>query len=78
MHAVRYAIGAGFANGLTNFLVMYLNLHEMNGSIMFPVISGGSMLIIFFWSRFVLKEHFTIRQYVGYALGLLAIVILNL
>ncbi len=72
------ALGAGFANGGTNFIVMYLNLHNMNGSIMFPVMSAGSMLLIFLWSLFVVKEKFSVRQYIGYAFGLLAIVILNI
>ncbi len=65
------------ANGLVNLLVLYLN-GRMSASILFPLISGGSMVLILLWSLLVRKERFSARQTVGFLLGILSIVLLNL
>lgn len=71
------ALLCGMANGLTNFFVIYLNSH-IPASVLFPVISGGGLVLIFLWSVLVKREKFTPMQYVGYALGVASIVLLNL
>ena len=68
----------GAANGLTNFFVMLLNASELSASVIFPVISGGGLLMIFLWSVLVKKEKFTVPQYIGYALGVVSLVLLNI
>jgi drug/metabolite transporter (DMT)-like permease len=78
---VRYgflwAILCGLANGLTNYLVIYLNL-RLPASTLFPVISSGSLVLSFLYSIFVVREKFSARQYVGFAIGVVSIVLLNL
>lgn len=69
---------AGLANGIVNFLVILLNGRGMAASVMFPVISAGGIVCIFFVSLFLYKEKFSVRQYIGFAAGILSIVLLNL
>jgi len=71
------AVICGCMNGLSNFLVIYLN-DRLPASVMFPVISGGGVVLIFLYSYFINKEHFSPRQLVGYALGTISIILLNL
>ena len=68
----------GAANGLTNFFVMFLNANKFPASVLFPVVSGGGLLMIFLWSVLVKKERFTVPQYIGYALGVVSLVLLNI
>ncbi len=72
------ALLCGAANGITNILVMFMNKNMLSASIMFPVISGGSLLITFLWSVLIKKERFTAVQYTGYALGVVSLILLNL
>lgn len=67
----------GIANGLTNFLVLYL-LSRLPSSVMFPIISAGGMVFVFLYSIIFLKEKYTAMQKIGYALGVLSIIFLNL
>jgi drug/metabolite transporter (DMT)-like permease len=72
-----WALLCGGANGLTNFLVIFLN-NRLSASVMFPVISGGGMVLIFLYSVIFARERFKPRQIVGFFLGIASIVILNL
>ena len=72
------ALLCGAANGLTNFFVMVLNANKFPASVLFPVVSGGGLMLIFLWSVLVKKEKFTVPQYVGYALGVVSLVLLNI
>ena len=72
------ALLCGGANGLTNFMVMYLNAQKFPASVLFPVVSGGGLLLIFLWSVLIKRERFTIPQYIGYGLGVISLVLLNL
>ena len=72
-----WALLCGVANGLTNFLVIFLN-NRLSASVMFPVISGGGMVLIFLYSVIFARERFKPRQIVGFFLGIASIVILNL
>ena len=78
---VRYgffwAVLCGVANGLTNYLVILLNL-KLPASTLFPVISSGSLTLSFLYSVFVVREKFSIRQYIGFFIGVVSIVLLNL
>lgn len=71
------ALLCGGANGLVNLLVLYLN-GRMSASILFPLISGGSMVLILLWSLLIRKERFSVRQTAGFLSGILSIVLLNL
>lgn len=67
----------GILNGLVNYLVLYLN-PRVPSSILFPLVSGGSMILVLLWSLFVKKERFSARQTVGFVIGIASIVILNI
>ena len=77
-HGALLAVLCGAANGITNLLVMVLNANHFPASILFPFVSGGGLVLIFLWSVLVNKEKFTVPQYIGYGLGVLSLVLLNL
>ena len=72
-----WAIFCGLANGITNFLIIYLN-PRIPASVMFPVISGVGMTLIFLYSLFIRREKFNARQTVGFFVGIASIILLNL
>ena len=76
-HGFLWAILCGLANGLTNYLVILLNL-RLPASTLFPVISSGSLVLSFLYSIFVVREKFSTRQYIGFLIGVVSIVLLNL
>lgn len=78
MRGWHLAMLCGAANGLTNLLVISLNAAHFPTSITFPVVSGGSILLVFLYSVLVKKERYTPPQYVGYALGAVSLVLLNI
>ena len=67
----------GLFNGATNALVMLLN-ERIPASVMFPVISAFGMILIFIYSVTVIKEKYSIVQNIGYAFGLISVILLNL
>ncbi len=67
----------GAANGVVNYLVMVLS-NRMNASLMFPIISAGGILTSALLSMTVYREKLSNLQKIGLALGILAIVVLNL
>ncbi len=76
-HGFLWAILCGVANGLTNYLVILLNL-RLPASTLFPVISSGSLALSFLYSVLVVREKFSTRQYIGFLIGVVSIVLLNL
>lgn len=69
--------GSGVMNGLLNLFVM-LSLEVTSASVVFPVISGVSLLITFVIATLFFKEKYSKIQYIGYAIGLVSVVLLNL
>ena len=67
----------GLANGITNFLVIFLSLRTP-ASVMFPVISAGGIVLTFLISLFFYKEKLSKWQILGSALGLVSVIFLNL
>ena len=76
-NSIKYATVSGFANGLANLLVMLLTA-LLPSAILYPSISGGSVVIMFFVSIFVYREQLTKQQQAGYLIGVLSVVLLNL
>lgn len=74
--AVLYTV-CGLANGVVNFLVIFLAT-RMAASVMFPVISAGGIVLTFLISLFVYKEKLSKWQILGSALGLVSVIFLNL
>ncbi|MEE1315108.1 MAG: hypothetical protein UHS49_05020 [Faecalimonas sp.] len=71
------AMACGICNGATNLLVMVL-LGMMAASVLFPALSAGGIILSFIFSVFVYKEAFGLRQGIGVAFGIVAVVLLNL
>ncbi len=71
------AILCGIANGVTNLFSLILG-GRLPASIVWPIMSGGGLVLVFLWCFFVKKERYTPVQYVGYALGFFSLVLLNI
>lgn len=76
--AVIPTVFTGIATGLINLLTMVLVSRGMAASIMFPVISGGTIIITTLVSIFVYKEKLTLNQYIGLVLGTISVVLMNI
>ena len=73
----KEAIFCGLANAVVNLFVMVLS-DTMPASLLFPVISGGGMLITHIIARFYYKEKLSRSQNVGFIIGLVSVILLNL
>jgi len=67
----------GTANGIVNLLVMILTGTIAN-SILFPSVSAGGIIAGFLLATFVYKEKLTRIQLIGYEIGTISIILLNL
>lgn len=73
----KYGIVKGLGNGFLNYLVMVVSAVLPN-AVLFPSISAGGITLTFLCSILVYKEKLTKMQTVGYILGIVSIVLLNL
>jgi len=71
------ALGCGVMNGMVNIFVMILS-GLMSVSLMFPLVSVGGIAVTFLISKLVYKESLSKAQYIGFILGIAAVVFLNL
>ena len=71
------AVVCGIANALMNLLVMILQ-NRIPVSVLFPLMSGSGLVLTYFLSRFLYKEKLSRRQLVGFVLGTLSVVFLNI
>ena len=76
-YGVPWTLGAGASNGITNILAMFLYT-LMPISIASPVQAGVKVIISFAISVILFKERFSILQWIGVALGAVALVLLNI
>lgn len=67
----------GVANGIVNLFVMILSL-RMSASVMFPLVSAGSIILTYFISLLWYKEELTLIQNIGFSLGVISVIFLNL
>ena len=67
----------GLFNGAVNYLAIYLN-QFIPASVMFPVLSAGEIILIVPYSLLVRRERFTAKQWVGFGVGVVSVVLLNL
>ena len=67
----------GLFNGAVNYLAIYLN-QFIPASVMFPVLSAGEIILIVPYALLVRRERFTAKQWVGFAVGVVSVVLLNL
>ena len=68
---------SGVTNSLANFLTLILAGME-NASVLFPIISAGTILTTLLCGRVVFKENLKPNQYVALGVGILAIVLMKL
>ena len=68
----------GGANAIANLLVMFFNKSNVPASLTFPVISGGGLMMVFIYSIVIKKEKFTTVQRIGYLLGAVSLVLMNI
>lgn len=67
----------GIANAIVNLFVMILSV-KMSASVMFPLISAGSIILTYLISRIYYKEKLNKMQNAGFIFGVASVVFLNL
>jgi drug/metabolite transporter (DMT)-like permease len=72
-----YAAICGTANGICNLFVMMLAV-RMNASLMYPLISAGSIIVTAIVSIFFYKERLSRLQLSGLVLGICAVIFMNI
>ena len=75
--AVVTGFPGGIINGVINLFVMIM-LGRMPTSTVFPLISGGGIILTHIVSRMFYKEKLSRRQTVGFIIGILSVIFLNL
>ena len=68
---------AGVANSVANFLTLWLAGQE-NASVLFPMISAGTILASLLCGRLIFKEKLKINHYFALVFGISAVVLLKL
>ena len=76
-HSLLTGFPGGISNGVVNLFVMIM-LGRMPTSTVFPLISGGSIVLTSMVSRLIYKETLSKRQAVGFLAGVFSIILLNL
>ncbi len=74
---LKYGFLYGIASGALNLSVMVL-AGKIANSVLFPSISAGGITLTFFLSLFVYREKLSRIRTVGYMLGIMAILLLNI
>ena len=73
----RYGVLSGLANGIANFLTLVLAGME-NASVLFPIISAGTLLAALLCGKLLFKEKLRVNHYAALAAGIVAVVLLKL
>jgi len=69
---------AGILNVVLNICVMLLALTELSSSLVYPVIGAGGLAVVTLLSLLMFKEKMNLRQWLGVAVGAVAVVLLSL
>lgn len=73
------ALLCGVFNGIVNLLViLLLERKELQSSVIFPTIAAGGMILTFIVSLTLYKEKMTKAQTVGFFIGVVSVILLNL
>lgn len=72
-----YAVSGGVCNGVLNLFVMIL-AGRMSASLMYPSISAGGIIVTYIISKYFYKETLTKKQFVGFVLGIVSVILLNM
>ena len=71
------ALVCGLCNGGVNLLVLFLN-GRLPASVMFPSISAGQIILVCLYAHWICRERYTGKQWAGFAVGILSVVLLNI
>ena len=71
------ALVCGLCNGGVNLLVLYLNA-RIPASVMFPTVSAGQIILVCLYACLICRERYTKKQWCGFAVGILSVILLNL
>lgn len=71
-------VSAGVCNLILNVLVMLMAVTTLSPSLIYPVIGVGSLAVVTIFSLFVFKEKMRWWQWVGVAVGALAVALLSI
>ena len=74
---IKYGAVKGLINGIMNYLVMVVSA-SMPNSVLFPSISAGGIVLTFICALTIYKEKLSKIQTVGYILGIVSVVFLNI
>ena len=77
MKGKRFGLISGIANGLVSFFTLVLAGLE-NATVLFPIISAGTIMAALFCGRFVFKEKLKAHHYLALVFGILAVILLKL
>ena len=69
---------AGALNVALNLFVMLMALTDLSPSLIYPVVSVGGLAVVTVFSLFVFKEKMTRQQWIGVAIGAVAVVLLSI
>ena len=69
---------AGIFNVALNALVMLMAMTDLSPSLIYPVVSVGGLAVVTIFSLFVFKEKMYPKQWVGVAIGAVAVVLLSI
>ncbi len=75
---IKYGTATGLSNTVMNVLVLFVNGIYIPAFILFPLMSVGQLTLIFIVSVLFFRERYSRSQYLGYFLGMISIVLLNL
>ncbi len=70
--------GAGFASAMLNLFVLLMASTTLSPSVIYPGIAVGGVTLTTLFSVLVFREKLSIRQWLGLAVGVVALVFLNL
>lgn len=76
-NGVIFPIVAGISNAITNLFVIILATSELSSNLIFPVIAIGGLSINLLFSLSVFKEKLKWWQWIGFAVGVVAITLLS-
>ena len=72
-----FPVAAGALNAFQNLLVIVLATTSLSPSLIYPVLSMGSLMVTTVFSAFIFKEKMCWWQWLGIAVGIIAIGILS-
>ena len=72
-----YSAANGIANAIGNFMMLII-IGNIPNTILYPTNAALGMIFTFALAFVIYKERFSLPQYIGYALGMASIVMLNI